>query len=244
MILTDPPITDEKLPNFQTILDEYGIIINNGIIIEENSNRRVAGYTNIIIPDINGMSEVTKYISREGKIALLNTGVIGFKSNEELETLGVTREDLLKTTDTSSKMKGNIEQDSNDENMEKIEEGTPIASIVTKKLSEDKNSKLIICANSLFASDIVINLNKQTSGGMNAPQIAINFYNNKDFIINSISYLADRKDNIVVRKDTGVATYTATEQEDLIIRVIITILPILIILIGIIVWQVRRRKNK
>ena len=67
--------------------------------------------------------------------------------------------------------------------------------------------------------------------------------NNKEFLINSVSYLSNRKDNITVRKDTGVATYTATAREDTIIRTIITAIPILIILTGIVVWQVRRRKK-
>ena len=71
----------------------------------------------------------------------------------------------------------------------------------------------------------------------------INFYSNKDFLANSISYLTDRKDNITLRKDTGLVTYTATAKEDQIIRIIITALPIMIIIIGIIVWQVRRRKK-
>ena len=62
-------------------------------------------------------------------------------------------------------------------------------------------------------------------------------------MINSISYLTNRKDNVVIRKDTGVATYIATAKEDTIIRTIITVIPVIIILAGIVVWQVRRRKK-
>ena len=61
--------------------------------------------------------------------------------------------------------------------------------------------------------------------------------------MNSISYLVDREEDITARKDTGTVTYTATEQQDIIIRCIIFAVPILIIIIGIIVWQIRRRKK-
>ena len=44
------------------------------------------------------------------------------------------------------------------------------------------------------------------------------------------------------RKNTGVATYTATVQQDKIIRTIIIAVPVAIIILGIVVWQIRRRK--
>ena len=70
------------------------------------------------------------------------------------------------------------------------------------------------------------------------------FYNNKDLLVNSVSYLTQRTDNITIRKDQGtVYTFTATQTEKNVIVGIIVALPIIIILTGIIVWQVRRRKK-
>ena len=73
------------------------------------------------------------------------------------------------------------------------------------------------------------------------PMIA--YRQNKDLVLNSIAYLADREEDITVRKSTGAVTYTATEQENKIILAIITFVPLLIIVIGIIVWANRRRKK-
>ena len=56
-------------------------------------------------------------------------------------------------------------------------------------------------------------------------------------------YLTDKEEDITARKSTGTVTYTATEQQDTIIRAIIFTVPIVIVLAGIIVWQVRRRKK-
>ena len=66
---------------------------------------------------------------------------------------------------------------------------------------------------------------------------------NKDLVLNSIAYLSDREEDITVRKSTGAVTYTATETENRVILAIITIVPLLIIIIGIIVWIKRRRKK-
>ena len=124
--------------------------------------------------------------------------------------------------------------------------GAIIATIATKNLTteneDNKTSKLILFANSMFASDLTVTL-YGTSSNSSSSVMGISFYNNKDLVINSVSYLTQRTDNLTIRKDTGVITYTATEKEDRVIRIIITALPILIIIIGIIVWQVRRRKK-
>lgn len=242
MILADPNAADINLQNFQTILETYGASISKGILYELNSSRMLYGYANVIIPNVDEKSEVTKYIASDGKIAVLNSGVINLKSEEELENLGITREDLITTTESSFQR-----TDITEESVKMVESdiktsGEPIATVLTKKISDEKNSKLIICANSVFASDMVIDLkNTETADTTQMPGIYL--YNNRDFIINSVSYLTNRKDNITVRKDTGMVTYVATAKEDVIIRTIITVIPVLIILAGIIVWQVRRRKK-
>lgn len=242
MILANPNTAGTNLPNFQAILDVYGASISNGVVYEQNIGRMINGYTNIIIPLVSETSEITKYIFSDGDVTVLGAGIINFKSYDELEDLGVTREDIISTTSTAYlRTDPSVESYTITEADQGLS-GEPIASIVTKKISDDKESKLVICADSAFASDMVIDLNSSNSNS-STKMAGINFYSNRDFVANSISYLTNRKDNITVRKDTGVATYTATAREDKIIRIIITALPIMIILIGIIVWQIRRRKK-
>ena len=65
----------------------------------------------------------------------------------------------------------------------------------------------------------------------------------KDILLNSISYLTEREDNITIRKNVEVTTYTVTEQQHRIILTIIFAVPIAIIILGIVVWQIRRRKK-
>ena len=55
--------------------------------------------------------------------------------------------------------------------------------------------------------------------------------------------LVNREPAITIKKKTEYVTYTATQKEDLIIRSIIFIFPLIIIIVGIIIWQIRRRKR-
>ena len=66
-------------------------------------------------------------------------------------------------------------------------------------------------------------------------------YNNEDVILNSISHLTERTDTITIRKTDEVEYYSVTDQEDVMIKTIIFVVPVLIIGMGVVVWAVRRR---
>ncbi len=237
LALIDPNYLGVDLTNFQTILDLYGVSVSDGIIYESSTSRMINGYTNIIIPDVSYYSEITEYIASDGAVALMNSGKIDFVSDEELESLGVTVENLITSTSTSylTNVQTGSSEDASYETL-----GTIATKTMETEDGQSVTSKLVLFANSIFASDLTVALNGSSS---NQTVMAIGFYNNKDLVINSVSYLSERTDNLTIRKDTGVITYTATAQEDLIIRVIITALPIAILITGIVVWQIRRRKK-
>ena len=246
MILADPNYQGINLTNFQQILDLYGASISTGMLYESDSSRMISGYANMIIPEVSYSSDITKYIASDGALALMNAGKIDYKSDEELEGLGVTVENIVTSSGTTFLRKDMSILTGSKTSADEDASGAIIASIATKNLTteneDNKTSKLILIANSMFASDLTVTLYGANSNS-SSTVMGIAFYNNKDLVINSVSYLTQRTDNLTIRKDTGVVTYTATEQEDMVIRVIITALPILIILTGIIVWQVRRRKK-
>ena len=94
---------------------------------------------------------------------------------------------------------------------------------------------MIIYGENYFISDYPLSQTSQYG--------AIQLAYNRDLVLNSIAYLVDRPEDITARKSTGTVTYTATEEQDTIIRVIIFAVPAVIVLAGIVVWQVRRRKK-
>ena len=72
---------------------------------------------------------------------------------------------------------------------------------------------------------------------------AVDLYNNEDIILNSVSHLTERTNTITIRKDDDSEIYTVTAQQNSIIKMIIFSVPVIIIIIGIIIWIVRKRRK-
>ena len=94
---------------------------------------------------------------------------------------------------------------------------------------------MIIYSNEIFATNLTLQISAYYT-------YASELYNNKDVILNSISHLTEREDTITIRKTNETEKYTVTDQEDVIIKTIIFVVPILTIFTGIVVWIFRRRK--
>ena len=104
----------------------------------------------------------------------------------------------------------------------------------TKKIGNN-TSKLVLYSDVKFATDLLSLEDRDI-------QPIISYYNN-DLLLNTTAYLTEREDAITIRKSTDSVTYSATDTEDYVIRLIIFIFPLIIILIGLIVWLFRRYKK-
>lgn len=232
---SDPILTGTEFPNLQKVLDLFGITLSNGIVAETDASKMFMSSPNLIIPTLNSSNKITKDLATDGGIMLLNSGKLNIAEDSKLEELGIESENLVTSgstsffrTDTSKSLKVTSDDD---------EKGPfTIGASMTKKINDATSAKLVIYSSNIFVSDTAITVNNQNI-------YAISLYNNKDIALNSIAYLTDRDDTITVRKNVGTVNYTATQQQNLIIMAIIFAVPLLIILVGIIVWQVRRRKK-
>ena len=216
-------------------MDLYGVKIEKGIVLEQDSSKMILENPEFVKPDIN-YHEITKDIYNASGILMIDTGKIQIAESEKLEELNVTSNVLLQTSETSF-----LRTDFNNNSLTKSDsdtEGSVTVGVeMQKKINDEKTSKLVLYANGIFATDILIPISTQSQ------KIAVTFYNNKDLILNTVAYLTNREDAIRIRKDIGTVTYTPTEQEDTIVRVIIFTVPFIIVIIGIVVWQIRRRKK-
>lgn len=240
LLLQDPGVTvseNYNLPNFQKILDEYGITIENGIIIEGDTERMIQGAPNFIINGVTTDSSITKNAGMNISACFINAGRIEFETPEKMEELGADVEYLTAaSSDAFYRTDLSVTSASKTDSDEDMTSSTTGA-IITKKIDDEKESKLVVFSNAVFATDTRI----QVATGYYI--YAIELYNNKDILLNSISYLTEREDNITIRKNVEITTYTVTEQEHRVILTIIFAVPIAVIILGIVVWQVRRRKK-
>ena len=230
LLLQDPGVTiskDYNLPNFQKVLDEYGISIEKGIILETDAQKMIQGAPNFIINDVTLNSSITKNAGMNISACFINAGAINFEKPEKMEELGVDVEYLTASTSNAFyRTNLNVISATKTDSDQDLPSSTTGA-IVTKKINDEKESKLVVFSNAVFATDTKI----QVANGYYI--YAIDLYNNKDILLNSISYLTEREDNITIRKNVEVTTYTVTEQQQRIILTIIFAVPI----------AIRRRKK-
>lgn len=229
--LGEATIENVEMPNISKVLEQYGFSFSKGIIIEEDSSKMILQSPELILTDIS-YHDITENITN---VVVASSGRLNIESDEKLQELNVTVNPLLKTSEKSFYRENLAISTSNKTDAD--ESGTfTVGAEFVKKIDDNKESKLIAFSNCSFATDMAI-----TSG--NSGLKLINLYNNKDLLLNSIAYLTDRGDTIRIRKDTGYVTYTATQMQDNIVRLIIFVIPLIIIIIGIIIWQIRRRKK-
>ena len=236
IIFSDPNVGKISLPNFQKILDEYGVGISEGIMVEQDANKMLSGSPSAILVNINSSSSIMNQTDMNMNACLMNSGKLTFKDEETLEKLKVEVETIATTNDTAFYRKDlSIESTAKQKNDE--EGSQTVGALLTKTIDENKTSKLIIYSNNMFITNVEISVNTQQY------LYALDFHHNKDIALNSIAYLTGRDDTITIRKDTGSNIYTITEQQKNIILTIIFSVPALIIVAGIVVWQIRRRKK-
>lgn len=233
LILSSQNTIQTDTPNFDKILEQYGVSINYGVILEQDNGKTLYDTPNMIVAEAS--ATFMNKIDMALKLFIANAGKIKFAESDKLEELGVTYETIAETseksfvrTDLSKTSKSRTDGDS--------EEGSCIVGAhVTKKISDDKSSQLIIFSDETFASTAQLVLGYQS-------MYAVYMYNNEDIVLNSVSHLTEREDTITIRKTNEAERYTVTDQEDVIIKTIIFAVPAIIIIIGIGVWVYRRRK--
>lgn len=179
---------------------------------------------------------------------LMYSARLKYKSDEELENLKVNKENLLSTSEEAIFVT-DLSSDLNTAKSSGKAETSEIAAILTKNV--DKNSeqseenkaednsklesKLVIVATGNFITDYTSPLSESY------PLSAIG--SNKDFVINAMAYLGDKGNTLTIRKDMASSTYQPTNTQNIIVTAIVFAVPVVIIIIGIVVWSLRKRRK-
>ena len=231
--LNNPYSSENDTPNLDSVLSLYGVKVRkDGVILEQDSSKMVLNAPDFILPAVNP-TEITSEISN---VLLFDSGKLEIVDNNALTELGCQKTDLLISnpsaffrTDLSRGFYGISEGESTEEAI--------LACLMEKSVENgEKTSEIIVVANNLFAQDELIPVGSRRVS-------AIGLYKNMDFTLNCISHLTDVDDKMIIRKDIETVPYTATESQDTIIKTIIFTVPVLIIIAGIIVWNIRKRKK-
>lgn len=237
IIFSDPNTTGEEKPNFQAVLDEYGVSLPEGVILEQDSDKMLYNMASAVVVTVSPYTSVTADTNMNLNACFITSGRIEFQDSEKLEDLGVEVETLANVGENAFyRTDYSIETGDKTESDEDAGYAT-VGALVEKKINDETTSELIVYSNNVFITNLQIVLNSQYY------RYALDFYNNEDLAINSIAYLTDRDNMITIRKSVETSYYTVTERQNTIILSIIFAIPAVIIIIGIVVWQIRRRKK-
>lgn len=240
IVLTSDLYTTENvnLGNLQKVLDMYGVTVENGSIYETDANSYVANSPFLVLPKIES-TKITSEIYTDGVMVMELPKRIKMAEEAKLTELGVEYETLLSSSDNSF-----FVTDFSSNAISSIESQTPASSIISAKITktikgatdaENKVSQIVVIANGTFVSS----LESVAASGVSQ----VNLYNNADFFISSIANLTDRDDTISVRKEMSSSTYTPTKTQNTVVLAIIFGVPLGIVIFGIIVWNIRKRKR-
>lgn len=240
--LQDPYISikdynDASFPNAKSILAMYGVSFGKGLVCETSTSNMIVGYPDVIIPEMS-YNSIVKDLYTDGKIVFFDSCKIDMADEAKLNELKVTASPFVTTTENAfykESVTGTdsfLQKGNND-----LSGRFNLAELVEKKITDDKKSTLVAFANATYITSYTVQLG-------NSYGTPITLRNNKDIILNTVSYLTNREDAIRIRKDTGNVVFaTLTEQQDIIVKIIIFTIPAAIILAGIIITIVRKNKK-
>lgn len=238
LLLTDPNIMGATLTNYKKVLDVYGITVSDAILLEQDETKMMAGFPEFILSEISAGTPITQNINMNMNICVIDAGRIEFKDDETLSNLGVTYKTIATTSD-SAFLRSDLQITSLNKTNKDTDAGNSIiGALATKTLENGEKAELIIFSNALFATDQQIPLDQNYY----YYTYAVTTANNEDVVLNSVAYLTERTDTITIRKNHDSVNYTVTESQNRIILIIIFAVPVLIIVAGIIIWQIRKRK--
>ena len=227
MLITN--YSETSLPNFDTLMAEYGVSTVDGVIFEGDTMHCLYGYATYLLPDMNSHT-ITDPILAGGTSTVLAPVAEGIVINEDyLDTLTFTK--LLVTSDSAFSRVDTSDM-SNVEKMEGDIDGPfAVAIAITDTIDKenDVSSNIVWFSTGLMFDDTV---NEMVSG------------TNMDVFLNSFGWMCDYESSITIHAKSLNEDYITVPKIAATIWsiVLVGVLPLVCLLAGLFVWIRRKRK--
>ncbi len=226
IFLFDIITQDEQLPNFNSILNNYGIQHISNFVVEEDSNSFYADNKMFLVPYYNIQHSIVEKLNADRLFVLLPFSSQIDTSNEIDRTVTV---DKLLVSSEESWIRYNISDTTPTKTGSDVAGPATLAIAVSKDNTDLRydETKMIVVGNSSFVDNEYID----TQG-------------NFDFLMNSLNWVEDREESITIRPKSINSNSMFVKGEMYVIVLVISILivPMIAFLIGLIVWLRRRHQ--
>lgn len=230
LLMTD--CLNERLDHLCDMMENYGVRLVNGMVVENDSAYFAQGYANYLLPSLES-HEITEPLL-EGNYYVMAPMAQGLvlkesKTDEDGDS-PVTVTPLLRTSDKAfSKVEGLEAQNAEKEDGDiETDDGFIVGAAITDNGDNGETAKIVWYTTTYLASEQADAL---VSGG------------NSSLLINTMGWLCEMKDAITIHAkslDGGYLTLTAAQS----VRwsmVMIFVIPLAFLIAGIVIWAKRRK---
>lgn len=215
-VTLDPLV--ERLDNFYTFLENYGMTVKEGVVVEQNQGYYMQGANTYLVPEY-GTSDIVSPLQSQNLYVVMP--VAGGIKVSDSDTYTVT--ELLTSTDDSY-----IKKDTSSDTLDKTSEDEDGPFAIAVLVEKDDAPKMIVttCFNG-----ITDQVNNWSADG------------NLNFFMNGVNYLNNQEDKVSVRAKTLTTEYGVYTEfaRKVLSTSSIYLVPIVILIIGAVI-VLRRRK--
>lgn len=218
----------EETPNLDKVLQEYGVVIENGYVCEGDNNHYIQNFNNSIVPSF-GSHDITDPLTKASSYVVVANGQNIKKLENVRSSVKITS--LLRTT-ASAYNKSLKDKDSKELSIKKEDgdrTGTMNLAVAVSEKTQKGNAKIVVVTTPfLYNSE----MNQYVSGG------------NYDFLLNAVSYLCEHESMISIRgKSVSSQSLVVSSGQSIAWMMgLMIVLPIGCLTAGMLVWQKRRKR--
>ena len=217
--------TGTEMPNFLSVLQNYGVQPKDGIVLEGDTNHYASGNPLYLVPDIAG-SEALSGLADQNSFVLMPAAQAVETLENHRDT--ITVEELLTTSD-SAYIKEDVENMTTLSKESGDEEGSfALGVAITEEYGSSETKIVYLTGSSLFNESI----DQAVSGG------------NTELLTSALSWMCDRETSVSIPSKSLLVEYlTLTSASAGFWSMFATaFLPVLVLVSGGIIW-LRRRKQ-
>lgn len=228
-VLLFTSFTNEEMPNLDSILTNYGLKRNLGLIIEGDAQHYYPQYPDYLVPNLSTSSDITSDLADNTYVMIPDAQAIQ-KLDDYRDTLTITS--LMSTTESSYSKEITGTDKITAEKGEGDEEGPfDVGVSVQESVGNDKESQLVYFSSGAMLNDDVDN---SVSGG------------NVSVITKAITTMCNVDDSTTVSipsKSLQVSYLNLTAYDASYWSIItMCVIPVLFLIAGFVIWMKRRRQ--
>lgn len=216
--------TGAEMPNFQKVLNNYGIGTMDGIIFEADGNHYVSGNPTYLVPDI-GSSDVLGSLSGSNSLVLIPVAQAVEKLEDKRDSVKIQS---LLTTSESAYVKTELNGSTLEKEDGDVEGPFDVGVAVTESVDEGETKLVYLTSANLFSQQV----NAMVSG------------NNMKVLTNTVTWMCGQEQSVSIpSKSTTVPYLTVTASSSRMWGVVtIGLLPVFCLLMGGSIWFRRRKR--